>query len=211
VSDKTTAKTPRESQIEFHETYAWTMMMWAGLEDALGYAFFPLFGDKSFSAQSIFYAQQGMKAKKTLVDAAYVAFAWDTEIYKKWLEVSKKLDKSIADRNRLTHGQQLTKVDKTGEMHESIQNQLFSVANRFKGRTFLYFTKDIEGMRTRAGEVRKDLVALGVAINHLVSGDKATGSIEFSYDEAVARLSLSDVRKLKLGKFGSLAAVYPND
>jgi hypothetical protein len=202
---------PRDTQLEFYETYANTMTQWASLEDGLGAAFFPLFGTKSFLAQSIFYAQRGLNTKRAMVDSAFVAFSFGTILYEKWQKISNKLQKTIDDRNKLTHGQLLVDCKSDGSMTETITTPIRSVSSLMKGKAFKFRLKDIEQMRLRASAVRDDLHALGAVVAHLVSPATAAGFSRFSLPDALSRLELENLDGLSVGKRGCLDAVFPDD
>ncbi len=196
-----------EEQAWFNWTYANCMSQWAALEDGMGMAFFPLFGESYFVSRSIFYATQGMGAKASLIDAGYTAFCFGSVIYEKWSKISKKLESSIRDRNKLTHGQVFGTLMENKGKNFCIETPILSISGKIKGKKYRFFGEDIEKIRLRAAQVREDLSALGVIIGSITRPNFSFGS-HYKLDQALERLDLVGIELPKLAESGILETVF---
>jgi hypothetical protein len=199
-----------DPQFQFYESYTSTMMQFAQLEEALARAFCSLFGDKSYLAQSIFYAQQSTGSKHMLVDSAYTAFSSGTVIYELWKRISKRFDKIIEFRNYLAHGEKVFVIS-TEEQRFCVRTSPYAVIRRLKGKNQEIYVKDMDDARSKSIDVSNNLDALTVIVSKIVSPDFVMLPFLPSYPEAMSQLDSPDLSGIKLNELGCLEKIDVED
>jgi hypothetical protein len=182
-------ETPFEEQVWFNCVYATCMQQWASLEDGLAMAFFPIFGRPRFAARAVFYSTQGLRTKLTITDSAFTAFARNSELFDCWSSIKRRLENSINDRNKVTHGQKIGISGENVGKNSKITQPIFAVSQYLNGKSFDIFGAEIEQMRLRAAKVREDLEAIGCVVGSLTAPEVPSWG-HISREKAFERLRL---------------------